>query len=332
MASITKRGPYQFQAQIRRKGYPLQNKTFETKKDAEQWARVVESEMDRGVFVDRSELERTTLKELLERYANEITLNKRAYRAELNRIKQLQRHPLAERSLASLRAVDFSSYRDKRLHSVSPRTVQLELAIFSHMFNIARKEWSLPVTNFVKSITKPSVPPGRERRLEGREEERLLVAAKDGFVRTPFLAFCIQLAIETGMRAGEIVSLQWGQIDLANHVIHLRLTKNGDSRTVPLSVAAENLIRSLPRPMHGGRVTTFHDSNGLGSSFRAACVRAGIENLHFHDLRHEAASRLASHMPVATLAKVMGWKTLQMAMRYYNPKPAELVEAVRAAA
>lgn len=88
----------------------------------------------------------------------------------------------------------------------------------------------------------------------------------------------------------------------------------------------------LPRALHGGPLTTFHDSNGLGAAFRRACERCGVENLRFHDLRHEAASRLAPKMPVATLAKVMGWRTLQMAMRYYNPTARELVAAVRAAA
>lgn len=108
--------------------------------------------------------------------------------------------------------------------------------------------------------------------------------------------------------------------------------KNGDSRTVQLSEAAEAVIRSLPRALHGGRLTTFHDSNGLGAAFRRACQRAGIDGLCFHDLRHEAVPRLAKKMPLATLAKVLAWRTLQMAMRYYNPTAKELVDAVRAAA
>jgi len=134
------------------------------------------------------------------------------------------------------------------------------------------------------------------------------------------------------MRAGEIVGLTWEQIDLSARVIRLDLTKNGEGRVVPLSEAAEAAIRVIPRPIKGGRLTKFYDSRGLTAAFRRACERVGITGLRFHDLRHEAASRLAPHMPVATLAKVMGWKTIQMAMRYYNPTDAELVAAVRAAA
>lgn len=329
MASITKRGAYQYQAQVRRKGYPTQTRTFETKRDAEDWAATVESEMRRGLFIDRSEAERTTFGEILERYAREVTPDKRGWRAEASRLKQLQRHPLARRPLASLRSADFAEYRDQRMKAVGPKTVQLELSLMSAVFNVAFRDWSIPVDNPITHIRKPKLPKGRARRLIADEESRLLVAARE--CRATALEVCILLAIETGMRRGEIVGLTWEQIDLHNRIVHLDLTKNGDSRIVPLSEAAEAAIRSLPRPLRGGRLTTFHDSNGLGAAFRRACERAGIDGLCFHDLRHEAASRLAKKMPVATLAKVLGWRTLQMAMRYYNPTAQELVDAVRAA-
>jgi integrase len=193
-------------------------------------------------------------------------------------------------------------------------------------------EWSLPVQNVLRSISKPSPSKGRDRRLVGNEEERLLAAA--GKSLAPMLRPCIQLAVETGMRAGELVGLRWEQIDLGNHVIRLKAeaTKNGDSRSVPLSAEAEAVILALARPLHGGRFVRFHDSCGLSTAFRRACERAGIEGLRFHDLRHEAASRFAPRMQAPTLAKVMGWKTLQMAMRYYNPTDNELVTAIRQAA
>jgi integrase len=330
MASITKRGPYQFQAQIRRKGYPTQQRTFETKREAEAWATTIESEMHRGIFVDRSEAERTTFGEALARYAREVTPDKRGWETELCRIKALQKHPLAARPLASLRSLDFANYRDERLKTCSPSTVKRELVVISHVFNTARKDWSMPIENPVTSIRKPQSARHRERRLNGDEEMRLLKATDKS--KAKVLSLCVALALETGMRAGEIVGLEWEQIDLAAGVIRLDMTKNGDRRVVPLSEAAEREIRAHPRPIHGGRLTQFHDSRGLSVAFRRACVRADISGLRFHDLRHEAASRLAPHMSVATLAKVLGWKTIQMAMRYYNPTAAELVAAVRAAA
>jgi len=330
MATITNRGPHQHQAQVRRKGYPTQTRTFESKRDAEDWAKKIETEMRQRTFVDRSEADRTSFGELLERYLQEITPDKRGWRADSSRIRQFQRHPLALRMLSSLRSVDFSNYVKERKMAVGPKTICLELSVMSAVFNVAANEWSIPVTNPITNIRKPALPLDRKRRLVGDEEARLLDAAQAS--RVPTLAFCIALAVETGMRRGEIAGLTWNQIDLLNRVIRLDMTKNGDCRTVPLSEAAEAAIRALPRPLHGGPVATCHDSNGLGAAFRRVCHRAGITNLHFHDLRHEAASRLARKMEVATLAKVMGWRTLQMAMRYYNPTDDELVDAVRAAA
>lgn len=331
MASITKRGPYQYQAQIlRRKGYPNQQRTFETKREAEAWATAIESEMHRGVFVDRSEAERTTFGEALDRYAREVTAGKRGRESEMYRINALKRHPLAARSLASLRGVDFAKYKDERLKDCAPATVKRELVIISHVFNTACNDWSLPIDNPIENVSKPSEGDHRERRLSADEQTKLLKAADES--KAAILRFCIILAVETGMRAGEIVPLRWEQVDLANSVIRLSMTKNGERRAVPLTEAAVAAIKALPRPIHGGRVTTFYDSRGLSAAFRRACERAGIDGLRFHDLRHEAASRLAPRMSVATLAKVMGWKTIQMAMRYYNPTDAELVAAVRAAA
>jgi integrase len=330
MASIIKRGPYQYQVQVRRKGFPAQQRTFESRREAEAWAKTIESEMHRGVFIDRSEAERTTFSEALERYAREVAAGKRGWESEIHRIRALQKHPLAARTLASLRGVDFAQYRDDRLKTCRPATVKRELGIMSHVFNTARKDWSLPIDNPIASIRKPAPGQHRERRLSEDEETRLFAAASESNAET--LPFCISLALETGMRAGEIVSLRWEQIDLSNNVIRLAMTKNGERRVVPLNEAAVRAIRSLPRPIQGGRVTSFYDSRGLSAAFRRACKRADIAGLRFHDLRHEAASRLAPRIPVATLAKVMGWKTLQMAMRYYNPTDAELVAAVRAAA
>lgn len=330
MASIINRGPFQYQAIIRRKGYPSVTKTFESKRDAEDWAKVTEAEMVRGVFVSRTEAERTTLGELLERYLAEVTPAKKGWREEKSRIQRFMKHPLALRRLALLRSVDFTKYRDERLLEVQPKTVQLELATFSAVFTVAKRDWSIPVENPVLHISKPRLPKGRTRRLQPGEEDRLVLAARQS--KTPYLLACIQLALETGMRRGEIASLTWGQVDLQTKTIHLIDTKNAEDRVVPLSITAEAVIRSIPRQIHTQALTGFHDSNGIGAAFRRACKRAGIKDLTFHDLRHESASRLAKKLPVATLAKVMGWKTLQMSMRYYNPTDVELVEAVRAVA
>ncbi|RQW22316.1 site-specific integrase [Rhodobacteraceae bacterium CH30] len=248
MASITRRGPYQFQAIIRRKGYPTQTRTFETRADAETWARMVESKMDLGQFRDLRPLDQLTLGDLLRRYYQEVTPGKRGAIQEGNRIKQLLRHPLALRPMSGLRACDFAAYRNARLEQVGPSTVRLELALLSHLYTIAIREWSLPLVHELKNISRPKAPPGRERRLQRGELARLLAAIDtQGGRAAPWLKACIELALETGMRAGELLSLEWKQVDLSTAAVRLEQTKNGDARLVPLSDKAEAVLTALPQ-------------------------------------------------------------------------------------
>jgi integrase len=329
VATINKRGPHQYQVIIRRKGYPTQTKTFLTKDDADKWIRDVESGMDAGTFRDRRAIAGVTLHDALGKYLDKVTPTKRGSVAESNRIKQLQRHPLAQRLIGSLLASDFSRYRDERLAQVSGSAVRLELALLSHLYTIAIKEWSWPLIHELRNVRKPKSNEARERRLEGDEKERLLAAVHRPKARSAiWLEACIRLALETGMRAGEILSLTWEQVDLDKHCIRLNKTKNGCKRTVGLTDEAVEVLHKLPRT-GSAVITNFYDTSGLDRALKGACKSAGIENLHFHDLRHETASRLAPLMQVQDLAKVMGWQTLQMAMRYYNPTDAELVALVR---
>jgi integrase len=332
MASISNRGPHQWQVIIRRKGHPTQTETLRTKAQAEAWAREIESQMDAGIFRDRRVLAGVTLFDALERYLTSVTPTKRGQTAERNRIKQLQRHPLAQRLMGSLLAADFASYRNERLKQVSPTAVRLELAVFSHLYTIAIKEWSWPLTHELRNVSKPKAEEGRERRLEGDEKERLLAAVHRPRARSAiWLEACVRLALETGMRAGEILSLTWDQVDLDQCCLRLDKTKNGSRRTVGLTHEAMDVLQKLPRT-GAAVITNFYDTSGLDRAFAGACKAAGIKNLHFHDLRHEVASQFAPTMQVQDLAKVMGWKTIQMAMRYYNPTDAEIVALVRRAA
>jgi hypothetical protein len=154
MATIRKRGPYQWEVRIRKKGYPAQSKTLESKKDAEDWAHDIESEMRRGVFVCRKEAENTTLTEALDRYAKEITVNKKCAPQELLRIKAWKHLPLSQRFLATLRSVDFAQYRDNRqTQGKSPSTIRLELAIISHLTEIRDTPLFFYCTTLPFSIT-----------------------------------------------------------------------------------------------------------------------------------------------------------------------------------
>ena len=177
MATVIHRGPHQWQAKVRRKGYPPATKTFETKAGATRWARLVESEPDHGAYVSREEAENTTFAEALTRYAKEVTLRKKGVRQERGRIEFLKKHALARRSLASIRGADIAAYRDERLEAgKSPISVNNELILVSHLFNTARREWGMEspsstIWSLVTSITQP--PSSRRSRQPSATSDRL---------------------------------------------------------------------------------------------------------------------------------------------------------------
>ncbi|MDW7646457.1 MAG: site-specific integrase [Desulfuromonadales bacterium] len=318
MASIRKRGPYQWQVKIRRRGYPLQSKTFETEDDAKKWARLIESEMDRGIFVSQAEAERTTLADALDRYRREITPGKKGEKQENSRINILSKTSLAPRFLATIKGSDIAKYRDERLLERSPITVNNELILLSHLFTVARKEWGMEgLRNPVSDIRKPKQPAGRERRLLPGEEEKLL---KSSPVK---LRPIIVLALETAMRLGELTELTWNKVDLNRKIAHLTETKNGSARTVPLSSRAILELRSIPRRLDGK--VFGYSSNTSSKAFAALVKNLKLEDLRFHDLRHEATSRLFEKgLNPMEVASITGHKTLQMLQRYTHLRAEDL--------
>src|SRR5450759_2633863 len=234
MATIRKlRG--RWQAQVRRRGVAPRAKSFNTKADAQRWAQDLEAEANSSGWVaDTRDAEKTTLRELLTRYCAEVTPQKRGAVSEASRINSILRCPISHRTLAKLTSADVATYRDERLKSVAPATIVRELNTISHAIEVASREWGLWVPrNPVKLVRRPPVPRGRTRRFKDSEEDALLSACDRG--RTPLLRPLIVVAIETGMRRGELLDLSWEHVDLKRCVSHLPLTKNGDSRDVPLS-------------------------------------------------------------------------------------------------
>ncbi len=320
MATFTKRKDGQWQAKIRRRGYPVVSKTFGTKAKAERWARVIEKEMDDGSFVSRTEAESTTLKEALQRYLNEITPTKKGARQESNRIKIWMEHDLACRYLANLRGADFAQYRDQKIKDgASASTIRNQLNIISHLFNIARKEWGMEcLGNPIQNIRMPKLPVGRDRRLR-KGEEALLLESSDYPMKQ-----LIILALETGMRLGEITGMCWENVNLKNSTAVLQDTKNGERRVVPLSSTAKEVIASLPRHINGYLFPRI-SSSSVSHRFATLCKRNNIKDFRFHDLRHEATSRLFEReLDMMEVASITGHKTLHMLKRYTHLKAEDL--------
>ncbi|NPT54346.1 tyrosine-type recombinase/integrase [Paraburkholderia elongata] len=316
MASIRKRGN-KWQARVCRAGYPAETKSFNVCADAERWARSVETEMDRGSFVSRSEAEANTLEDIIERYITDVCPTRRSGADEISRLRATCRTKLAKLSMAALTPKAVAAYRDERLKKVKPATVIRELAYLSAIINHARRELDINIANPVALIRKPPSPQGRDRVLSADEEARLLAALVPTGRRNTWLLPATILSLETGMRRGELVELRWTNVNLEGQTAHLPMTKNGTARTVPLSKKAVATLVALPRSIDGRVIPV--KGNTLHAAFRKACKRARIADFHWHDLRHTAITRLAQKLPnVIELAAVSGHRSLAMLKRYYH--------------
>ena len=328
MATFRKRpgpgGRTAWQAQIIRRGHEPQYRTFDTKAEAEAWAAIIESEIARGVFISRAEAEKTTLAQPLDRYQREITPQKRGARMEQSHLKIISEDAVARCAVAHITGKELTAYKKRRLGVVSASTLNRELNILSHVFTVAAQEWHihLPWGNPVRLVSRPRVDGKRERRLMGDEQARLLIAARsygDGEI-----ASVITWAIETAMRRGEIAAMRWEHLDRQARVLLIPETKTGTPRRIPLSTTALAVLEGLPRRLDG-RVFGVHSAS-ISRAFAAACKSAGITGLTFHDLRHEAASRLSEKgFGVMEVAAITGHKTMQMVKRYTHYRAEDLV-------
>jgi integrase len=317
MATYTQRKSGWY-VQVRRKGHKTIGRTFNTKAEGERWALTIESGMGVGTYIDNREALSTTLAECLDRYASEIIPHKKGAAREIYRVNLWKRDPLSARGIGTIKQLDVARWRDARIASgVSGSTVQKDLALLSHVFTIVVKEWGFPLTNPVAMIRKPKANQARDRRLQHGEEERLLEHC------APELKVYVTLAIETAMRRSELVGLQRNWIK--GRVACLPDTKNGSSRAVPLSISALEAIRSLPLRIDG-KLFEFK-ADHYTKVFIRACRNAGIEDLHVHDLRHEATSRLFEKgLDVMQVASITGHKSLQMLKIYTHLKADELAK------
>ncbi|MGY6156655.1 site-specific integrase [Paraburkholderia graminis] len=323
MASLQERNGA-WTARVTRKGYPQQFKTFPSKAEAAVWARAVEVAMDNGTFNDPAGSADVIFGDLLKKYKERVTTSKRSRRSEEFRINKMLRNPIAEYSMKNLTTGVLAKYRDDRLKEASNGSVCRELATICSVISHAQREWGLKTVNPVKLIKKPRLPPGRERLLK-LEELDLLYGALDpsGHMwRNKLLVPLVQMAIETAMRRGELLSLVWDDVDLSERVAFLPITKNGNSRSVPLSTRAVEILSNLERT--DARVLPISDYT-VDCAWKRAIKRAGIKNFRFHDLRHQAITAMAKKIPnVIELAAISGHSNPKMLSRYYHTTPQEL--------
>lgn len=314
-----------WQARIQIKGHVPLSKTFINKVDAERWAKQVEVDMQKGSYTNLVLAERTTFAEIIDRYITEVLPTMRGGSADYIRLKALARRPIAELSMSSLTPQKIAQYRDERLKEIKPGTVIRELSYFSSIITFARKEWGININNPIALVKKPQSPQGRNRILDEAETERLLDALKPIGRRSIWMLPLVRLALETAMRRGELLGLKWTDIDIQRRTIFLKLTKNGTSRTVPLSSHAIQILTEMPRSFDGKVFPVTHEV--VSQAFNRARNHAGVKNIRFHDLRHMAITRMANKLPnLIELSAVSGHKSLAMLKRYYHPNPEQLAK------
>ncbi len=305
-----------WQVQIRRYGVKPVTKTFPNRDEAKIWARLIESEIDRGIYVSRYEAEHITFSELIHRYQKEVTPLKKSASREISRLKCLDIF-FGEVALARINSEMVARFRDERLSlNLSGATVIKDLNTLSHIIDTAIKEWGLYISqNPVKNIRKPRVNNSRSRRLSYEEEIILLAKCRE---HSLMMESVVIFAIETAMRLGEIINLKWNDINIVHRIAVIHETKNGEMRKVPLSNTSINALKSLTKHLGSDKVFwKWKSVSSFQSSWQRIVLKSGIKNFRFHDLRHEATSRLFElNLNMIEVSTITGHKTLQMLKRY----------------
>jgi integrase len=328
VATIRKRNG-QWQVQVRRRGFDPVSKTFTARQDAAGWARQIEAEMDRNAYVPRKAAEAITVKALTDRYLQEVAPQKRSHRAMRYDLLALGRH-FRHRTLATLTPADVAGFRDARLASgCAGATVRKQLNVLARVIDTARREWGVHApTNPARMVSRPTPAPGRSRRVTAAEELVLLDACRTS--RASNLDAIVILAIETAMRLGELLALEWADVRLDRRTVHLRTTKNGEPRTVPLSNRAADVLATLNAEGAGKVFPNWKDTLSFEHAWHRAVVKSGLPDLHFHDLRHEATTRVFERgLNPMQVAAITGHKTLQMLKRYTHLRAEDLVPLLK---
>jgi integrase len=316
MASIRKRRD-KWQVQIRRKGRGALSRSFHILKDAEEWARHMEVLADRGELpADPATLRGITLSQLVKRYRDTVSPRKRTHEAECLVLNAFLRHPICRRPISDITAAHFAAYRDERLKEIKPASIKRALVPIRNLYEVARNEWDVPIReNPLSNLKLDGTDERRERRLRPGEQGCLLDATRQ--CRNSFIAPIITLALETAMRRGEILALRAEHIDLDKRTLLIPESKNGRARTIPLSIPAAELLSKHSRTDERLFPIT---ANAFRLAWERVKRRAGIDDLHFHDLRHEAISRFfEKSLSVPEVALISGHRDLRMLLRYTHP-------------
>lgn len=319
-----------YQAIVRIVGFPQHSQVFESKSKASAWGYAKEAElraMKRGTA-------KATLQQTIDRYIKEVCPSMKSGKNVELRLKALSSTvgllPV-QRQVSEVTAADLSKFRDTRAAEVKPATVLKELAILSGVFESARRDWGTVMVNPISDVKKPPKPPSRKRLFTDGEVSAVLEALGYQATGKPETmgqqaGLALLLALETAMRASEMLGLEWGRVFLSKRFVTLEKTKNGDARDVPLSKAAVFLLER----MKGVDETTVFTLTApvLDVTFRRARDKLKLHDLHFHDSRATAVTRLAQKLSIHELARMIGHRDLSSLLIYYRKSAEDIAKSL----
>lgn len=314
----------------------MQTKTFDSKKDAEQWAAEIESKLGVSKF-DKLQLKAAktvTVRDLFKQYEIEVVPGMRG-RNELSIVQRVIRDAAFMPILVTkITPQDIKNWRDNRAQEVQPQSVHRELNTISAVFSHAIKEWNTPIeVNPCHSVSRfKGADKPRDKRWNPDDVQKFLDAAgwkEDAPLKVgrDYVGWALLLGIETAMREGELCSLKVADFHKEGKYVFLAMTKNGDSRKVPLSTTAIRYLDALCKDKKPEDRIININANTLCEYVLEVRIKCGLRHLHFHDTRHEAATRLSAKLPnVLELSAVTGHRSLKSLQRYFNPTPSEIAD------
>lgn len=334
MASITKTAAGTYRVALKVNGQRKTKQGFRTKREAQAWADETSIELRESVS---TEIPNRAFSEAMARYLEQVSVEKKGFKFERTRINAWlglgkgAPDPIGFVMLADLQPKHIADWRDRRLKEVSVGTVLREWNLLSNICTKCVKEWGWLRSSPMTSVKRPKEPKARTRRPSDLEIAMIEQAsgfklgdAPDSVAKQVGGAFLF--AIETAMRAGEVIGALWVHIDFTDRILHIPQSKNDCSRDVPLSKQAVEILQTMRLSTKAVRGPFWINSASLDANYRKIRARCGIEDLRFHDTRREALTRLSKKLDVMTLAKVSGHKDLRILQEvYYAPKMKDMV-------
>jgi integrase len=324
MATYTKRGD-RWRVQVTIDG-ARKSKTLPTKAHAQAWVKMIEVDHANSAV---GHLPPRKLCDLFERYGREVSVNKGrdGRRPEYNRIKRFMRDPIADVFNHKIAPQDIADWRDRLLTRMSGTSVNRDWNLMSAVFTRAVREWGWMNDNPMFKVKRPPSNKPRSRRPTNDEIQQLkdvMQYAEPPQLVCQRVAVLMMFAIETAMRTGEMCRTEWKNVSEKSIFIPDKIAKNGHSRVVPLSQEARRLIDVMDKSSS----TVFNlKVDQVDANFRKYRTKAKIDDLHFHDFRREALTRLAKKVDVMTLAKISGHRDVKILLNtYYAPKMDDIAD------